>query len=326
MAPSTITAIQLSREIARGDYRPVYYFFGAEDYRKAEAIRHLLELYIPEQQRLLNHSRLTVGKDDFGEICSEMVAIPMLGERRVVLIDEAQKLKPDQQKKLFKLLATPTPETIVILSSPAARTPDKKLVFFKNVCKATTAVNFGKLSKGMAVARIQKKFETAGFSYDHEAVELLASMTGGDFGGLAGELEKLELANEIGKHIGTAEIKKIVSFHEEFSFFDLLDYVAEKKLDDALIAYSDLISKGVTPTAVLWRVSSHISNLILIIAGKKIPGAPFYVNKLQAQARRFDINTALKAMTLIADAERQIRKATLRPPIIVENLIREISR
>lgn len=326
MAPSSITAIQLSREIARGDYRPVYYFFGAEDYRKAEAVRHLLDLYIPEQQRLLNHIRLTIGKDDFGKICSEMAAIPMLGERRVVLIDEVQKLKPNQQKRLFKLLATPSPETVVILSSPAARTPDKKLAFFKNVCKAAVAVNFGKLSKGMATARIQKKLETAGFTCDREAVELLASMTGGDFGGLTGELEKLELANEIGSHIGEAEIKKIVSSYEEFSLFDLLDYVAEKKLDDALFAYNDLISKGVTPTAVLWRVSSHISNLIRIIAGKKIPGAPFYVNKLQAQARRFDVETALKAMTLIASAERQIRKSTLRPPIIVENLIREISR
>lgn len=326
MASSFITAEHLTIEIGRGRYRPVYYFFGEEDFRKSEAVKYILNHYVPEQQRVFNFSRLSIEKIDFETVCSELAAIPMLGERRLILINEAQKLKPTQQKRLFSLLGNPSPETIIILSSPAARTPRKNSAFFKAVGRVAQPVQFGRLTRNMATIRIHKRLESAGFTYDKEAIDLLISLTDGDFGGLDGELEKLTLSSEKGSHIGLGDVRRMASSYQDFNIFELIDLIAEKKADRALEAYHDLIRKGMRPASLLRQLSNHILNLLRVHTGKQVSGAPYFVNKLRHQAPLFDKEKVLDAISRIAATEREIRRSAIKPPILVENLIREISR
>jgi DNA polymerase-3 subunit delta len=305
---------------------PVYYFFGGEDYRKIEAVKYILNRYIPQQQRLLNFTRLSVEKGDFEAIFSELAAIPMLGEKRLIFIDEIQKLKPTQQKKLFSFISTPPPDTIIILSSPAAHTPKRKSAFYRDVSKVSTPIQFDRLTGNSARSKIIRHLTSADFTFDDEAINLLLSLTDGNFGGLVGELEKLSLSTDKGNHIGVDEVKKLVSSHAEFNIFELIDLVAENNLDRALMAYSDLIQKGMKPVPILRLLSGHMMNLLKIHTGKKVANHPFFVEKLRRQASVYDQDRVLKAIALIARAERDIRRARIEPIILTENMIREISR
>ncbi len=326
MAVSYLTAEQLNREIGLRKYRAVYYFYGEEDYRKTEAIKFILNDYIPQQQRLLNFTRLSAEKNEFEMICNELAAIPMLGERRIIVIDEAQKLGSAQQTRLFGLLQPPPPETIIIFVSPAANTPRKTSAFYKAITDIAQPVQFDRLTKNQSISRIEKQLQAAGYTYDREAIDLLVELTDGNFGGLTGELDKLALIKESGSHIDIETIKQVASSHEDFSIFELIDFIAEAKSDGALRAYHDLVQKGMRPATLLYQLSAQMLNLLKVHAGKQVRGAPFFVRRLQEQSRQFGLEKALRAIEKIALVEREIRRSQIKPPVLVENLIREISR
>jgi DNA polymerase-3 subunit delta len=321
-----MTPTQLSKEIAAERFKPVYYFYGEEDYRKAEAVKYVLNSYIPKQQRLLNFSRFAVDKHDFETICSEVASIPMLGERRLIFVDEIQKLRPTQQKEFFAFLGNLPPNIMVILSSPASHTPNRKSAFLREVGKVAEVVKFERLKARAAKVRIERHLESAGFTYDPEAIELLNAMTGGDFGGLAGELEKLTLSSDEGGHLGLDEVKKLVSSHEDYTIFELIDLIASRDADRALYVCQDLIQRGFKPVPILRLLSGHMMNLTRVHAGKKITGHPFFVEKLRRQAAAFDESRVLRAVTNIAGVERDIRRSKIKDSILLENMIRDICR
>jgi DNA polymerase III delta subunit len=151
-------------------------------------------------------------------------------------------------------------------------------------------------------------------------------LTDGDFGGLVGELEKLTLLVEPGQPVSLNDVRKLTSSYEEFTIFSLTDAIAEGKTDNALKAYDDLILKGNRPTTILWQISNHMFNLLKIHTGKRVLGAQYFIQKLKNQSRLFKLEKALKAIVLVAGAEREIRQSIVKPVVLVENVIRNISR
>ncbi len=314
------------KEIGSGKFRPVYYFFGDEDYRKKEAVKFILSHYISGKNNQLNLSKMSADKTELESIIGEIAAIPMLGDRRLIYVEDVQRLKPTQYKKLFGYLKSPPPETVIILSSPSVRTPQKKSAFFREVKKISELVQFNKLTDQKTRARIIRHLQSEGYTYDEEAVELLLSLTGGNFGGLVGELEKLSLSQETGSHIGLEEIKKLASSYEEFGIFELIDMISEKKYENALKAYNDLISRGSSSVGVVVLIGRQMINMLKALEGRKIAGHPFWVDKLRRQANLYGRERVVSAISSIAKTEKDIRTSLLKPNFLVENLIREISR
>lgn len=321
-----MTPAQLTKEIGTGRFRPVYYFYGDEDFRKAEAVKYILANYLPQQQRLLNHIRLEAERVEFEKICAELSVIPMLGERKLVQIDEPQRLKPTQQKKFLALLVPPPPETVIILTTSAAHTPRRDSAFFRDFTQIAEPIQFDRLDEGDVKGRIMRHLEKNELTGDPEAVQFLAELTDGDFGGLTAELEKLTLMAGPRGHIGLAEVKELASSYQEFNIFQLIDLIIGHESDNALLAYQELLLGGMSPVGILNILSGQLINLVKIHAGKKIAGAPFYVNKLKRQAGDFSREQVLTGISLIAVADRDIRRSALAPEMVVENLIREISR
>ncbi|MEZ5358659.1 MAG: DNA polymerase III subunit delta [Candidatus Zixiibacteriota bacterium] len=317
---------QLLKEVGSGKFRPIYYFYGDEDFRKKEAVKFIITNYLPGKNAQLSVTRMSADKDSLETISAELSAIPMLGGRRVIHVDDIQKLNPSQYKKLFALLTIPPPETVVVLSSPSARTPQKKSAFFREVQSIAETVAFDKLTGQSARGRIVRHLQSAGLTYDEDAVDLLALMTSGNFGGLMGELEKLTLSYDKGSHIGLDEIRKLTSSYEEFGIFELIDLVAERKYEPALKAYTDLLRRGSNAGGVIVLMSRHIMNMLRVIEGRKVAGHPFWVTKLRNQAQRYGQERVVSAITSLARTERDIRLSKLPPDLLVENLIREISR
>jgi len=275
---------------------------------------------------MLNHPRLQAEGAEFDKICAELSVIPMLGERKLVQIDEPQRMKPTQQKRFFSLLVPPPPETVIILITSAAHTPRKDSAFFREITQIAEPVQFDRLDTGDVKGRISRHIEKNDLTCDPEAIDFLAELTDGDFGGLTSELEKLTLMAGPGGHVGLKEVRELASSYEDFNIFQMIDLIVGHESDKALVAYQELLRGGMTPVGILNMLSGQMINLVKIHSGKKVAGAPYYVSKLRRQAGNYSQDLALKSISLIAMAERDIRRSSLAPELVVENLIREISR
>src|SRR5687768_8479727 len=129
----------LAAGLKKGQYDPAYYFHGAEDVLKEDAVRYILDHALDPSLRDFNFDQRTAGQlepDAVADLCN---TLPMVAERRVVLVRdvEAWKRKTKAKAALLDYLKNPSPETIVILVQSAAETAEDK-----ELAKVAVSVEF----------------------------------------------------------------------------------------------------------------------------------------------------------------------------------------
>src|SRR5678816_4217500 len=115
----------LHRALKSGDVANVYYLVGPEDVLKDEAVRLILDRALDPSLRDFNFDQRTATSLDAEALESLLDTLPMLAERRVVLlrdVDGWQK-KARTRTALLKWLARPGRETVLIMVQGAGE-PD----------------------------------------------------------------------------------------------------------------------------------------------------------------------------------------------------------
>lgn len=315
MSPS-----ELSKELEKGKFRPVYYFYGEEDYRIKEAEKFLVGKFLPRPQQTTNHVILSAVKTRFDDLLTELSVVPMLGERQVFTINEAQSFSVGQVDKILALLEPPDPNRVVILTSPSARQPRKTTNIFKHLFKKTMAVEFSKLRRDSAERQILSRLRGEKIEIEPDALRLLADVSGGDFGGIVSEVNKLiDYAGEGGK-IDVETVTTVCSDYQTFKVFELAARAAKGEFDRAMAVINSLLRKGERATAMLFWLGEHFIGLYLTQNRKKY-GKKDTSWKYRGQMNQFDNIQLEKIIQLIADADLELRDNIKPDRLILEELI-----
>jgi len=169
-----------------GAFDPVYYFHGAEEYLKEEAVRELVQAAVDPATRDFNLEIRRAAELDGETLGSLLGTPPMMAARRVLVVREVGALRKDARVLLERYLETPAPDVVLVLTAPAAAKEDKALV------ARTTAVEFEPLTG----ARVPKWIayyaaHALGCDITPEATQLLQNGVGTELSQLKIELDKL---------------------------------------------------------------------------------------------------------------------------------------
>jgi DNA polymerase-3 subunit delta len=178
----------LSRSLKKGEIAPAYYLYGSEDVLKDEAVRSIIELATDPATRDFNLDQRSALQLDPEEIHSLCNTLPMMAERRVVLLRdiEAWKRKTKARDGFLRYLEHPGPETVVILVQGSGEEgEDKELV------RGTYAVRFDALSAERATKWVLREAEKLDVDLEAAAAEHLVRSVGAGLGALLSELAKL---------------------------------------------------------------------------------------------------------------------------------------
>jgi DNA polymerase-3 subunit delta len=107
----------LFRSLNKGHLAPVYYFHGPEDVLKDEAVRTILDKALDPGLRDLNLDQRSAAQMDPDEVHALCNTLPMMAERRVVLLRDVEvwKRKTKSRSAFLRYLDRPSPQTLVIL-------------------------------------------------------------------------------------------------------------------------------------------------------------------------------------------------------------------
>ena len=113
----------LAAGLKKGQYDPAYYFHGAEDVLKEDAVRYILDNALDPSLRDFNFDQRSAGQlepDAVADLCN---TLPMMAERRVVLVRdvEAWKRKTKARRRCCDYLKNPSPETVVVAGAGRGR-------------------------------------------------------------------------------------------------------------------------------------------------------------------------------------------------------------
>jgi DNA polymerase-3 subunit delta len=205
----------------------VYLFHGDDDYLKEDKIRALIDRATDPGTRDFNLEVRRASEIDAGSLGLALDSLPMMAERRVVILRDVTTLKKDARAVLSAYLARPAADSLLVLVAGAGTKPDAALM------EASTAIEFRPLNDSELAKWVALHASGVGLTIDARAAELLCSATGNDLALLSAEIEKLRSYTN-GGTVDEAAIEAIVGVRHGETLGDLLDLVALRKSTSAI--------------------------------------------------------------------------------------------
>lgn len=247
MAPGTMKAFKSALE--SGAFDPVYVFHGADDYLKDEKVRALVARATDPSTRDFNFEALRGGEVEVAQISSALEALPMLAERRVVVLRDPGALKKAHKERIEKYLKRPAADTTLVLVVPSSGKYEAWMG------ANATVLEFAALEGETLVKWIAHEAKTqCSIEITEGAAQRLAGYGGSDLALLSGELRKLAAYCD-GARIDEAAVEAITGVRPGVTLADLLDRVAQRDTMGAVAIVEDVLAQpkqsGVTTVLAL---------------------------------------------------------------------------
>jgi len=215
----------LLKEIRNKKFEKIYFLHGEEPYFIDVLTKAIQDNALEESERDFNQSIL-YGKDaEVLSLISELKSYPMMAERRLVILKEAQYFKAIEQLESY--LENPANSTIFVICYKY-KTFDARKKTLKNALKNGVVFKSEKVKEYQLAEWIQQYIKTTGYELTSKACMLLIESLGNDLGRIVKELEKLAVLIEKGTIINENHIEENIGISKDYNVFELTNAVAIK--------------------------------------------------------------------------------------------------
>ena len=244
-------------------YKPLYWLEGEEEYFIDKVMEYAETQILNESERAFN---LTVfyGKDaEWPDIINACRRYPMLAERQVVLLKEAQQMRDIERLEAY--IENPLSSTIFVVSykdkKVDGRTRLAKLLKEKGIVLTTKKLYDNQLPE-WTEELIQSKDHTI----SSKALMLLVDHIGNDLSRIENEVDKILINLFERKNITEDDVEKYVGVSKDFNVFELQTALATKNLPRAIqiIQYFEANPKAASIQLILPSLYSFFSKVFMI--------------------------------------------------------------
>ncbi|MFC3881467.1 DNA polymerase III subunit delta [Algoriphagus namhaensis] len=213
------------KDLKANKFAPVYFLEGEESYFIDYITKYIEQNAIPEAERGFNQVVL-YGKDsNMGQILNNARKFPMMAERQLVVVKEAQYLadinKEESQKLLIGYLQNPLPSTILVFAHKGKKL-NGRYALAKEVKKRAVYVESKKISDYKLSEWIQDYFKSLEHDIDFKAVQLLADSIGNNLDVITNEIDKMIINFKEPTKITTSHVAQYVGINKEYNNFELM--------------------------------------------------------------------------------------------------------
>jgi DNA polymerase-3 subunit delta len=299
-------------ELAAGKPAPVYVLSSEQSLLLERAVSAIRDAAVPPAMRGFNYDVIEPGRATAARILAAAQTLPMMAERRMVLVRDIGSIQAAELNKLLPYLESPNPSTVLV---GVAGKVDKRIKFFATAAKR-------KLLHELAPPRdlggwIKSEASTRRVAIAPQACTRLADVIGKDLARVALALDQLALyAGE--RTIEVEDIDDLIADTRERSVFELTEAIGKGDIAAALAGVAALCEQRQSAIGVVVMVARFMRQLALcqVAQTRRLPkeqvaqlvGAPpFAVQKLMSQSRRYDQPGLARAARKLSDADRSLK-------------------
>lgn len=301
----------IMEDVRRGVFSPVYLLMGEEPYYPEQVCAAIVEHALLEHERDFNETIVYGADVDAETVITAARRFPMMAERQLVVVREAQAMK--QLEQLAVYCEKPLESTVLVLLMHGA-SADKRKALYKGVLKVGTVVESLPLRDYEVAGWIEAYYAGRGLEIAPDAARLLGESAGTDLGKIAVETEKL-LKNlpEGVTSIRVEDIERNVGVSRQFSVFELTKALSYRQAAQALkvAAHIGDAPKFAMPMAVS-ALFSHFYRILRYGAllqrnpspdnGEKVRVLgtnPYFLREYDAAVRSYPVPKAMQAVSLL---------------------------
>jgi DNA polymerase-3 subunit delta len=253
-----LTASSLAASLGRGEVAPVYLLYGEEDYLSGEALEAILPAALAGGDRTFNLDVVAAGETDGREIVARAASFPMVGDRRVVVVRDADRLSAHDCELLAAYTAEPSPSSCLIL---VAVKPDMRKKPFSAIKKSGWALECKRLYENQIPAWIAAEVKKGGRQIEPEAAKLLAAYIGTSLREIRSELDKLCIYAGSRPEITAADVSALVGMSKEFTPFELQKMVGRRDTARAMTILEEILGAGGGVPLVIATMTNYFLTL-----------------------------------------------------------------
>ncbi len=259
-----VTFDAIMRELKEGKFRPVYYLMGDEPYYIDKIADFIAEHALQPEERDFNQTILFGSDVTAAQIADAARRYPMMAERQVVIVKEAQNIK--QTEALEKYVKQPLTSTVLVLCHKNGTIDGRKREFVKALQQNGLIFESKKLRDRDLPPFIEGYMKRKQVSIDPKSIQLIADSIGADLSRLTGELDKLMLAlPEQDRRVTPQVVEDQIGVSKDFNGFELRDAIVNRNVFKAnqIINYFDKNPKAGSIYSFLPMLFNYFQNLMI---------------------------------------------------------------
>jgi len=312
---------------------PVYIFIGQEHFLKQEALTNLRNKTLPSiatNSLPFNYLTLDGKMTTSSNIISESEQLPFLGNKRLIVVKDADHLLDDI---LLNYIKNPSKTTVLAL---LINKIDKRLSIYKTIKEYTEIIEFNHLKQETLVEWIIEYINSNKKSISYGNVIYLTNMLENNLSGIKQELDKLITYIGSRNTISVEDIEININENKIKGSFELTDAIQQKDTTLAISIVNNLLDQGKSVPEILglirWMITRLWQGKELIknsnnkkILSKELRIPPYFISKFLSQIENFNIEEIKKGLNSILSLENIMRSYSVPKKLLLECLVIQLS-
>lgn len=299
-------------DIKNGVIKPIYFLYGEEPYFIDQLSGYIEQHLLDETEKGFNQIIL-YGRDvSIDDIVSHAKRYPMMAERQVVIVKEAQDLSRSIEQ-LTAYAENPQPTTVLVLCYKYKKLDGRKGLA-KTIKKNGVLLETKKMYDNQVGPWISSALRNAGYKINPKAVQMLGDFLGTDLSKITNELNKLMLVINKEQEITPELVEENIGISKDYNNFELLKAVGGKDMVKAQRIVQYFVQNPKSNPLVLTVSSLHTFFTRLLkyhglpqkdkdTVVKTLGVSPFFFNEYVTAARHYPMKKVSAAIASLRELD-----------------------
>lgn len=300
---------------------PVYFLQGEETYY-IDLISDYIEHHALTDSEKSFNQVVVYGKDaTMATILTHARRFPMMAERQVVIVKEAQDIqdlgKETGSKLLLDYLTKAVPSTILVFCHKN-KTLDKRRELGKKIDKLTECITTKKPYDNQLPEFVGEYARERKIQIDDRGIQALCEFVGNDLHRLANELDKLAIALTPGETITAERVMNQVGVSKEYNIFELQRAIIQKDtlLANKIVNYFESNTRKNPVIPVVAFLYSFFSKLLVASQAKdksekglasELKVSPYAVRDYSFALRQYPVDSIIANISFLKEADLRLK-------------------
>ena len=303
---------EIVETIKSGNPKPIYFLMGEESYYIDKISDFIENNVLKEEERGFNQVVL-YGRDvSVEEIISQAKRFPMMAEKTVVIVKEAQELSRTIEK-LVSYVENYQPSTVLVLNYKY-KTLDKRKKLSKLISKVGVVFESKKLYDNQVADWIRKVLNGRNYQMEPKAAQMLVEFLGTSLSKISNELDKLTLVLPEGAIINPNHIEENIGISKDFNNFELRKAVGNRNVLKAnqIINYFSNNPKNNPSVMTISLLNSYFTQLLVyhglkdkskMNVAKSLGVSPYFVDDYVVASRSYPMRKVSLIIGFLREAD-----------------------
>lgn len=297
-----MTAEELSKQIKSGKLKPIYFFYGEEEYLLSTMVKSIEKQLITPGFEDFNRFYFDGKKTDIEAVLEAAEQFPQMSDKKVVVVKNSgffHQTTSKEYKRIQEAIKNLPPYTcLIFVEENFDKKKEKNLKILEGI---GGVVNFEFLPVNRMELWIEERITKAEKMIAPKDISYIVRLSGQSLGRIRMQLQKL--LNYVGDRskITREDIDAVVDQTAEYRIYDMLDHVLSGRNQKAQEQLKYLKDTKEQPTMVLGLLMGKLSELLLCKLLKEDGLSPqemleyfdfkrpmFAVNKTIQESKRYD--------------------------------------